>query len=270
MIREARASDRDAIATLRRRCFPEQEASEFPTTRAFIAEESGHPIAHLGLIEQAYVVDGETYAGVLACDAMTDPAFRRRGLFREVTRFTSDAIRNDYALSTAWQIRKAVLPAMIAGGWNPVLRAPVLVKPVLFRGRPGIERHDAALALRESFLAPYAHARHGARFGARYSVTGDGGAYLVTRQTVLRGKRTLAIVDLAGDVRALIRDAIARSDEPLAAALISWRHPCVPQLLTMGFLPSPHRFRFLVNVFDPRIVLRRARWALTWADTDHL
>jgi hypothetical protein len=37
-----------------------------------------------------------------------------------------------------------------------------------------------------------------------------------------------------------------------------------------GFLPSPHRFRFLVNVFDDRIRLGRAKWALTWADTDHL
>ncbi len=269
MIREARPADRDAIAALRRRCFPGHE-SEFATTRAFIAEEDGRPVAHLGLIEQTYVIDGQPYKGALACDAMTDPAFRRRGLFRDVTRFTSDAIRNDYALSTAWQIRKAVLPAMRTGGWQPVLRAPVLVKPVLLRGRPRVTRRDASLQLRENFLARYAHVRHASRFDGRYAITGADDAYLITRQTVLRGKRTLAIVDLAGDARALIRDAIARSDEPLAAALLSWRHPCVPQLLAMGFLPSPHRFRFLVNVFDARLDPRRVRWALTWADTDHL
>ena len=56
----------------------------------------------------------------------------------------------------------------------------------------------------------------------------------------------------------------------LAAALLSWRHPALPLLLRMGFLPSPHRFRFLVNVFDPRIDAKKTKWALSWADTDHL
>lgn len=270
MIREAQPSDREAIAALRARCFPEHE-SEFATSRAFVAEEDGKLVAHLGLIEQTYVIDGHAHAGALACDAMTDPAFRRRGLFRDVTRFTRDAIRNDYALSTAWQIRKAVLPAMLSGGWTPILRAPVLVKPVLVRGRPHDQRGDVRLELRETFLARHAYVRHEpSRFGARYTTTGSGEAYLVTRETVLRGRRTLAIVDLAGNATALIRDAIARSNEPLAAALLSWRHPCVPQLLAMGFLPSPHRFRFLVNVFDTTIDAKRAHWALSWADTDHL
>lgn len=86
----------------------------------------------------------------------------------------------------------------------------------------------------------------------------------MTRETTLRGHPTLAVVDL------MARPILPPTTFRLAAALITWRHPGLPLLLRSGFLPSPHRFRFLVNVFDRRIDAKRARWALTWADTDHL
>ena len=150
--REAKPAD---VVELRRRCFPEDDLERPRPARMFVAEDEGRPVAALGFIPQTYVIGGNEYAGALAVDAMTDPAYRKQGLFRRVAQFARDAIREQYALSTAWQIRPAVLGGMTAAGWAPVLRAPVLVKPLLWRRR-GRERSAPA---REALLANYAHVR---------------------------------------------------------------------------------------------------------------
>lgn len=257
VFREAAAEDGPAILELRRRCFPEDVLDRPRPVRSFVAEEEGRPVAHLGFIPQTYVIGGNEYAGALAVDAMTDPAYRKRGLFRAVAAFARDAIRDQYALSTAWQIRPAVLGSMIAAGWAPVLRAPVFIKPLFL----GVGRHSAEIVKVRGNPA-YAHVRlDPQRFAApHYQVHPT----CVTRETTLKGQPTLAVADFCA------RPILPRTNARLAAALVTWRHPLLPQLLRAGFLPSPYRFRFLVNVFDARIDPKRARWALTWADTDHL
>ena len=255
IVREATAADRDGIEILRQRCFPDDPIEKhFPPSRVFVAEAEGRPVAHLAFVDQTYLIDGVTHRAALATDAMTDPDFRRQGLFSRVAGFARDAIRNDYAFSTAWQIRDAVLPAMVRNGWEPVLRAPVFVRPLWGkRGHSGAT--PARVEPRSSrFAAPY------------YTST----ANLVTREAVLKGHRTLCLVDLTAGAKAEIRAAMRATECRLAAALLSWRHPAVPLLLRLGFLPGPHRFRFLVNAFDRRIDPLRVRWALSWADTDHL
>ncbi len=255
--------DRAGIAELRARCFPEDAIEKhWPIARTFVAEDDGRVVAHLAFRDQTY---GE-HRAALAMDAMTDPDYRRQGLFSRLAGFARDAIRNDYAFSTAWQIRPAVLPAMVANGWKPVLRAPVFVRPVwsaaapaaAFKSRGGSrgvgERQQVLPHSRRRFAAPY------------YNVTEN----LVTRETVLKGYKTLALVDLTPNAKHEIQTAMKSTTCRLAAALLSWRHPALPLLLRMGFLPSPHRFRFLVNVFDPRFDPKREKWALSWADTDHL
>lgn len=262
-LRETTPADAEAILALRRRCFPEDDiAKDFPVARAFIAEAEGRPVAHLAFADKQYVLEGRAYSAALAMDAMTDPAYRRQGLFSRVAGFARDSIRGDYAFSTAWQIRPSVLPAMVTNGWAPVLRAPVFVRP-LWRAAPSGAAfqsgdNDATSA---RFAAPW------------YTTLRTSDAHVVTRETTLKGYRTLAIADLSGPARPLLKEAFAQARRRginLAAALLSWRHPSLPLLLRMGFLPSPHRFRFLVNVFDPRFDPRRVRWALSWADTDHL
>lgn len=258
--REATPDDNAAIGELRSRCFPEDELEKPRPSRMFIAEEEGRAIAHLGFIPQTYVIDGNAHSGALAVDAMTDPAYRRQGLFRRVAAYARDAIRNDYALSTAWQIRPAVLSSMIATGWQPVLKAPVFIKPLLFSRVPSPRVSGERVRVRGG--ANYAHVQlDPQRFAAPYYTTNE---TCTTRETTLKGQPTLAILDFTA------KPALPKTNARLAAALITWRHPLLPLLLRSGFLPSPYRFRFLVNVFDPRIDARRARWALTWADTDHL
>lgn len=265
MISFRESVDRAGIAELRARCFPEDTIEKhFPIARTFVAEAEGRPVAHLAFVEQTYVLDGVSHRAALAVDAMTDPAFRRQGLFGRLAGFARDSIRADYAFSTAWQIRPAVLPAMVTNGWQPILRAPVWVRPLWTAAAPvaALKRGSEAAAPPQLALA---HSRR--RFEAPYYTITEN---LVTRETTLKGRHTLALVDLTPNAKAEIKAAMKATTARLAAALLSWRHPALPLLLRLGFLPSPHRFRFLVNVFDPRVNPKRAKWALSWADTDHL
>ena len=295
-IREAGAQDRDAILALRKRCFPNEDVEkqepsfwdwEFGRGRMFVAAEGERAVAHLGFVPQTWRIDGQTYDGMLAVDAMTDPDYRRQGLFHRVAAFARDALKDSVALSTAFQIRDAVLPPMEANGWRTVLRAPVLVKVNVGRtyARP-IEFPELRGAIAEEFLTRVAHVQRSDehlrwRFAdkALYRIDATDDAYVVSRRTMLRGYDTLAIADIAWrpgktrDARVLLAEVLARGRGEgvrLAVALVSLSHPAMPALVRSGFLPSPHRFRFLVNAFDERIRVSRARWALTWADTDHL
>jgi GNAT superfamily N-acetyltransferase len=295
-LREATQQDRDAILALRKRCFPHEDVEkqepsywqwEFGNGRMFVAEEGGRVVAHLGFVPQMWRIDGESYEGMLAVDAMTDPDHRRQGIFNRVAAFARDALKTSVALSTAFQIRDAVLPPMEANGWRTVLRAPVLVKVNVGRAfaRP-IELPELRGAIAEEFLTRVAHVqRSDAQLRWRfvdnplYRIDTTDDAYVVSRRTTLRGYDTLAITDIAWrpgktrDARVLLAEVLARGRSEgvrLAAALVSLSHPAMPALVRSGFLPSPHRFRFLVNAFDERIRVSRARWALTWADTDHL
>ncbi|HEX6087473.1 MAG TPA: GNAT family N-acetyltransferase [Thermoanaerobaculia bacterium] len=246
------ATPADDIAEMRRRCFPEDTIEKnFSIARAFVAEAEGRAVAHVGFIERTVM----GHHAALATDAMTDAAYRGQGVFSRLAAFAAEAIRNDYALSTAWQIRPAVLPAMMRAGWQPILKAPVWVRPVWTAAAP-------AAALKSG-----SEAAAGSRFDAPYYTRTPN---LVTREAILKGHRTLAIVDLTPNARPELKAAMKATTCRLAAALLSWRHPALPLLIRMGFLPSPHRFRFLVNVFDPRIDAKNTKWALSWADTDHL
>ena len=312
-LREAFAADRDAILALRRRCFPDEDVEkqepaywdwEFARGRMFVAAEGGRLVAHLGFVPQTWIIGGETCAGMLAVDAMTDPDARRQGAFTRVAAFARDALRESVALSTAFQIRDAVLPPMERNGWKSQLKAPVLVKvltgflgvprssseslgePVITRGTPRNPGEPAELGrLSSALLKNVSHVDRSSSFfewrfaHPHYAIDSTEHAYVVTRRTTLRGYDTLAVADLGWapgcvkEGRVLLHQVLARGRAAgirLAAALLTMSHPALPALVRSGFLPSPHRFRFLVNIFDERIRASRARWALTWADTDHL
>lgn len=296
-LREGSAADREEILALRRRCFPDDDLEkqdarfwewEFGRGRVFVATDGGRVVGHLGFFPQTFLIDGERVSAMLAVDAMTDPELRRQHLFTRIAGFARDELRDSVQLSTAWQIRDAVLPAMTTNGWKPLLRANVLVKPLSLRSSPGAY---AASAAPFPDLPPLRNVNHGARDTAflnwrfaenplwRYTIDTNDDAYLVTRRTTLRGYDTLAIADLGWrpgatrDAKLLLREATARARAAgvqLAATLMTLGHPALPTLVRAGFLPSPHRFRLLVNVFDERVRLGRAKWALTWGDTDHL
>jgi len=273
-IREGTRGDRDAILALRARCFPDDDREkqdprfwewEFGSGgRFFVAVDDTRVVAHLGFVPQLRM---------LAVDAMTDPDYRRQHLFSRVVALARDTLRQSVESSCAFQIREAVLPAMVRGGWRAVARAYVMVRP-LFRSAAApaaaLESGGYAAALLDRW-----------RFFEnplwKYDVHANDDAYVVTRRTVLRGLDSVAIVDLGCQhkkeraLRALLREVFARGGAEgaaVAAVLITLGHPALPTIVRSGFLPSPHRFRYLVNDFGRPA--RRGRVALTWADTDHL
>jgi hypothetical protein len=296
--REATHADRDGILGLRQRCFPDEDVEkqdprfwewEFGRGRMFVAEADGRPVAHLGFVPQTLIAGDARLRSMLAVDAMTDPAFRRQQLFTRVAAFARDALRGSLDCSTAFQIRGHVLQPMTANGWNPALATWLLVRPLSLRTPRELANVTAPIdpTIAKPMLAPFVHvAREPTwRFGEnplwQYSTDADDDAYVVTRRASLRGHDTLAVVDIAwrrgrrSAARALLRRALARGRAAgirLAAVLVSGAHPATPFFLQSGFLPSPYRFRLLVNVFEDRAAaaLARARWAVTWSDTDHL
>jgi hypothetical protein len=280
-VREGTRADRDAILALRARCFagedPEKQDPRFwewefgNGGRFFVAVDADRVVTHLGVVPQLKM---------LAVDAMTDPDYRRQHLFSRVVECARDTLRGEADFSCAFQIREAVLPAMVRGGWKPAARAFVLVRPLMvsrLRGLAVAQPKQPSDRATEQLIPPHLRWRFLENPLWKYDIHANGDAYVVTRRTKLRGYDTVAIADLgwpkgkerAG--RALLREVFAKGQAEgaqVAAVLITFAHPALPTLVRSGFLPSPHRFRFLVNDFGrPR---KQKRWALTWADTDHL
>jgi hypothetical protein len=295
-IREATAADRDAILSLRARCFPHDDPEkrdprfwewEFRGGRMFIAEEHGRAVAHLGFVAQTCIVNGARVHNLLAVDAMTDPDYRRRKLFGEVAKFASDAIANAAACSTAWQIRDAVLAGMTAGGWQVIDDARVLIRPLFaFRtlsrgdGMPTRDVRAMSSIAREFFTGPcvdrspeHLQWRYFDNPLWHYEVIATDNAWLATRRTKLKGYDTLAIADIAwrngraSEAGALLTRALRNTRTPLAATLVTRAHPAYWFFVKRGFVPGPHRFRLLMRTFS---LDARLRWQLAWGDTDHL
>lgn len=296
MFRETTSADRDAILTLRARCFGDVDREkldpafwdwEFGRGRCFVDDAA---TTHIAIVPTPYRIDGEIVRGGLAVDAMTAPEARGRGLFTRVVTHAMEATSDDFVLSTAYQIRSSVLGAMIRSGWTLATKVPVLIRPVLLtpsraagvreltRGDCGLMSSIAAAMPRDGASVARTAEWLAWRFFDnpewRYRVTAFGDdAYLVARRTTLKGQDTFAIADLAWrDARAarmLVRDAIAEGKARgcrLIAALVSRSHPAFRMLLARGFLPGPHWFRLLVHPAP----YASKRWRVMWADTDHL
>src|SRR5216684_2753975 len=110
-LREATVADREAILALRARCFGDTDREkldpafwdwEFGRGRSFV---DAAQTTHIAIIPTPYRVDGSVIAGGLAVDAMTAPEARGRGLFTQAVTHAMAATSNDFALSTAYQIR---------------------------------------------------------------------------------------------------------------------------------------------------------------------
>lgn len=262
-VREGDVRDRDAILALRRAVFPRDDVEkqrpdfwhwQFDRGRIFVAEEGGRVVGHLGFVPLR--------EAMLACDAMVDPAMRGRGIFSTLAKVATEIVRRDVPLVVAFQIRDAVLPAMTRAGYAAVLTTPIVLRPTFALPRRKREARRDAIAGDE-----WADWRFNRNPAWRYAEWRDDRGSVVTRDAVLKGILTHCLVDFGGDprvaIRASIRDA-RRRGVMLTAALISRDHPCFAALRRCGYVPGPHRFRFLVHGEAKR------EWALTWASTDHV
>ncbi|HEY3052807.1 MAG TPA: GNAT family N-acetyltransferase [Thermoanaerobaculia bacterium] len=281
--------------------------------RVFIAEAEDKVVGHFAFVPQMY----DSIRGALAVDVMTHPEFRRQKVFSRLAAYAANRLRDEFPVISAFQIRETVMAGMIAGGWRGALALPVLLKPLSLRGlardfglpfgsrlSDAIEERarDAIRPIAESdfdqidalLATPKPRQRRSAEFVVwrykrnphwRYELEGffEGDklrAFLIHRETILRGLQTLAIADagvLRGRetaLRQLIKHACRRGRRrklAVAAALVSRHHPAYRTLRRSGFMAGPHRFRLLLQVFDERLRwLNDAPWSLSWGDTDHL
>ena len=96
-------------------------------------------LTHIALLPVMYAIDGSLVRGAMAVDAMTSPDARGHGWFSRVVHFAMESTRDDFAISTAYQIRGAVSwvpgrPLSIAGSaWREHSRRPERVRA----SRPG-------------------------------------------------------------------------------------------------------------------------------------
>jgi GNAT superfamily N-acetyltransferase len=278
--------------------------------RIFVAEGDDRVVGHFAFVPQMY----DSIRGALAVDVMTHPEFRRQKVFSRLAEYAAHRLRDEFPVITAFQIRETVMAGMTAGGWRAALALPVLLKPLSLRGlardfglpfgspvSDAIEEsvRDSIRPIVESdfdqidglLTTPNPRQRRSSDFVIwrykrnphwRYELEGlfEGDrlqAFVIHRETILRGLKTLAIADAGGSeaaLRQLIKHACRRGRRrklAVAAALISRRHPAYRTLRRSGFMPGPHRFRLLLQVFDERLRwLSDAPWSLSWGDTDHL
>jgi hypothetical protein len=275
-----------------------------------IAMEGDRCLSHVAFLPQSGHFRGAALRAALAVDAMTDPSARGRGLYSKVLQAMLAHTWTKFDLLFAYQNRRNVLGAMLGNGWQVAGRYPVVVRPLSVKGfiregtDPLLRVHDSSVRLLGAGDAaamsecaarmtqgdpaslPRSEEWVGWRFfqrpGTTYRVTGVGSsehlsAWLVTRRVALRGVDSLAIVDLVfsdeTDARSLIDDAltVASSDSVgIAAAFASPSHRLHSLLRRKLFLPSPHRFRQLVQSFGDTDAAAVAAWPVSWADTDHL
>jgi hypothetical protein len=193
---------------------------------------------------------------------------------------------------------------MLAAGYRVADRIPVLLRPLsLLRiGRDllsassapdaqtrespqcdGVDELLETLSIRQARTPEFLAWRYARNPFWRYSIDTvcDGErlqAFVVHRDTILRGIRTTAIADagvLPGQesaLRDLLRDVCAESRKRgsgMAAAFLSEHHPAYAALRTNRFFPGPHRFHLLLQ-HSGRIALDDRPWSLSWGDTDHL
>lgn len=323
--RSASPADRDAILALRRLAYPGEdvakqspeywswqfERSHAGAARVFVAEERGLVVSHFAFVPQQYAIEGELLRGALACDVMTHPEFRGRGIFRRLGAFAVEQLRNEFQVVTAFQIREGVRSGMLANGWREHSGHRISLRPASLRALlRGPDRStqpaaaaDASLSNRaltariaqlleqpggmvaqprsaEFLRWRYAELPSSPYRVAHASRATEVDAFVLYRDARLRGMDTLCICEAAHApgsetllndvVRRVIREARSRSMQ-LIASFTTHQHPLRRVLLRQGMMPGPHRFRFLLQTFDPALERLHTRpWSLTWGDTDHL
>jgi GNAT superfamily N-acetyltransferase len=148
-IRDGTAGDMEGIRSLRNLVFGEVERDkldpkfwrwqiqENPDGIAWIhlAEDGNKIVGHLADLPKRFSVQGEVVLGTLTHDMMVHPDYRRRGISTATARHAIHKIEKEKGrFMTAYSIREESFHSLVKTGWRPVLKLPVLVFPIRFRG----------------------------------------------------------------------------------------------------------------------------------------
>ncbi len=148
-IRDGNQKDLREILSLRKIVFGEQEKDkleerfwrwefeEGPDGKAliYIVEDKNKIIGHFADIPRRFSVQGEIVLGTLSLDLMVHPDYWRKGIFAAMGSYGAQRVKQENGLFLfAFPIRSETILGLIKIGWKEVVKLPVLVYPIRFRG----------------------------------------------------------------------------------------------------------------------------------------
>jgi hypothetical protein len=117
--------------------FWQWEFMEGPDGRAFIyiVEDRNKMVGHFADIPRRFSVQGEVVLGTLSLDLMVHHDYWRRGIFQAMGKYGAQKVKQENGLFlTAFPIRLETILGLKKIGWKEVVKLPVLVYPIRFRG----------------------------------------------------------------------------------------------------------------------------------------
>lgn len=161
-VRDGNKKDLKGILSLRKVVFEEMEKDklderfwkwefeEGPDGKGliYIAGEGNKIIGHLADLPRRFSAHAKVVRGTLSVDLMVHPDHRRKGIFAEMGRYAVQRTKNENILFTsAFPIRKETIQGFKKLGWKEIMRLPVLVYPIRFRGIVNRYLHFLPLSL---------------------------------------------------------------------------------------------------------------------------
>jgi len=148
-VREGSEKDMEGILSLREIAFGETEKDrkdprfwkwqfmKGPDGKAFlyIVKDGERVIGHLADHPRHFSIHGELVPGVFHLELMVHPDYWRKGIFREMEKYSIRRIQNENKLlMTACTVREESINGLKKVGWKTVAKLPVLVYPIRFKG----------------------------------------------------------------------------------------------------------------------------------------
>jgi GNAT superfamily N-acetyltransferase len=101
----------------------------------YIVEDGGKIVGHFADVPRWFSVQGEPLLGTLSLDLMVHPNYWRRGIFEALGRYGIERVRKEKGFFLiAFPIRRETIHGLKKIGWEEVVKLPVLVYPIRFRG----------------------------------------------------------------------------------------------------------------------------------------
>ncbi len=138
--RRAEPGDIPAIVQFLERCFESPKTEDlfrwkhlnnpFGESPCLLAEADGSVVCLRAFLRWVWLAGGRQVPAVRAVDTATDPAWRRRGLFSELTRQLVEEVRRDGTAFVFNTPGASSRPGYLKLGWQEVGRLPLLVRPL--------------------------------------------------------------------------------------------------------------------------------------------
>lgn len=242
---------------------------------------------------------GEVLSCVRAVDTATDPAFQRRGIFRDLTLRGLDAAGDDGVDLVFNTPNESSRPGYVKMGWTVVGPIGVMIRPrpgILWKRRsdilawqpPGGGNPAEAIArgalrrirktpagLRTPRTQEYLRWRFTSHPTARYAVVGDETGAVVLRYNTRNGRQEVVVSELAGPAAARVVRSVTRTAP--CDYLVGWfsrNGPERRQAILGGLVPVPRTVALTLVVRPLRAlpidVASLRNWDLSLGDLELL